>query len=137
MTDSENPTEMRTEIESASATPVTSTYKVKGQLEADNDPAILGQNDANGGTPIGVQGAVPNNTGGYGLYTNQNAYVDSTLDVGTVSFADSDGDGNSFSVTEDGTDGNLEISHGGTPTHELGKGGNLNITSELTENTSL
>ena len=40
---------------------------------------VLGQNDATSGTPIGVQGAVPNNPGGYGLATPDNPEVGRAL----------------------------------------------------------
>jgi len=137
MTDNDDPNDVSTETELVSTAAVTSTYKILGEFEAGNDPAILGQNNANAGTPIGVQGAVPQNASGYGLYTDANAYVGSALDAGSVSFTDSNSDGDRFSITEEGGDGNLEVSYSGTATHEFGTGGELNIKSELTENTSL
>jgi len=57
-------------------TQVTSTYKILGQFSADNGVGVLGQNDASSGTPIGVQGAVPNATSnGYGISTPHDARV--------------------------------------------------------------
>ena len=54
------------------AAPVTPTYKVLGEFTAADGVGVLGQNNASSGTPIGVQGAVPNNTSdGFGLATPQ------------------------------------------------------------------
>jgi len=59
---------------------VTSTYKILGEFNASNGVGVLGQNNAGTGTPIGVQGAVPNNTsGGYGLATPHNARIKGTV----------------------------------------------------------
>jgi hypothetical protein len=60
---------------------VNSTYKVLGELDADSGVGVLGQNNASSGTPIGVQGAVPSATGGYGLYTDDDAAVMGALDT--------------------------------------------------------
>lgn len=58
------------------ATAVTSDFKVLGQLSADNGVGVLGQNDANSGTPIAVKGAVPNATNsGYGFSTPHDARI--------------------------------------------------------------
>jgi chaperonin cofactor prefoldin len=70
-------------IDLQSAT-VTSTYKVLGQFDADNGVGVLGQNDANSGTPIGVQGAVPNSSAGYGLATPDDAKVGGTAELNTL-----------------------------------------------------
>ncbi len=75
-------TDSRVDLE---PTAVTSSYKVLGQLNSDTGVGVLGQNDAGSGTPKGVEGAVPNATGsGYGLYTDHNAAVAGTLELGTL-----------------------------------------------------
>ena len=72
------------------ATAVTSSYKVLGQLDDRSGVGVLGQNDAESGTPIGVQGAVPNASGGYGLYTAQDAFVGTRLEATHVDTDESD-----------------------------------------------
>lgn len=88
------------DIGAASGTPeavesqaLTSTYKVLGQLNADSGVGVLGQNDAESGTPIGVQGAVPNNPAGYGLATPDDARVGGVLDTTYI-----DTNGNDFTL---------------------------------------
>jgi len=55
---------------------VTSTYKILGQFSNGSGVGVLGQNDAGSGTPVGVEGAVPNATdSGYGLKTDHDARV--------------------------------------------------------------
>ena len=63
---------------------VNSSYKVLGELDSSSGTGILGQNNAPNGTPIGVQGAVPHASGGYGLYTADDARVDGTVSAATV-----------------------------------------------------
>jgi len=63
------------------------------------------------------------------------------LDFGDVSvdkvrFTDTDGDTDTFSIVEDGS-GKLELQVNGTGKQEFDTGGNLNLTGELAENTSL
>ena len=67
--------------------PVSSSYKVLGQFESDDGVGVLGQNDASSGTPIGVQGAVPNNTSdGFGLATPHDARIEGLLDTNETDF---------------------------------------------------
>jgi hypothetical protein len=64
---------------------VAAAYKILGQLTDGSGVGVLGQNDAGSGTPIGVQGAVPNATGsGYGLYTDHDAKVGQTLELAAM-----------------------------------------------------
>ncbi len=65
---------------------IQSNYKVLGQLAADNGVGVLGQNDASSGTPIGVQGAVPNNSAGYGLATSDDLRLEGVLDTDETDF---------------------------------------------------
>jgi len=59
---------------------VTNTYKILGEFSASNGVGVLGQNNAGSGTPIGVQGAVPNNTSdGFGLATPHDARIKGTV----------------------------------------------------------
>jgi sugar lactone lactonase YvrE len=66
------------------STGVASKYKVLGLLEAGDGVGVLGQNDARSGTPYGVEGAVPNNSAGYGLYTADDAKVGGVTELTTV-----------------------------------------------------
>jgi hypothetical protein len=60
---------------------ISSTYKVRGEDALSNGAGVLGNNTASSGTPIGVEGAVPNNTsGGYGLATPHDALIEGTLE---------------------------------------------------------
>ncbi len=119
------------------AATASSTFKVKGEFSADDGAGVLGINDAGSGMPIGVEGAVPSNTSsGYGLYTDHNARVGGTADVAMVRFDDTDADDDRLTLTE-ASDGNLEVSHGGSPTHEFASNGDTNITGTFTENASL
>lgn len=87
---SDKQTEQRTEsissvvTESTETESVTSNYKVLGKMIDENGVGVLGQNDATSGTPIGVRGAVPNATGGYGLYTTDDLFVDGTCHLRDV-----------------------------------------------------
>ncbi|QCC51744.1 hypothetical protein [Halapricum salinum] len=77
MTDAEDLTEDE-QLDSnalSQAMAVASTYKILGQLTDSSGVGVLGQNDAESGTPIGVQGSVPNASGGYGLYTDDDVGV--------------------------------------------------------------
>jgi hypothetical protein len=57
---------------------VTSTYKILGEFTATDGSAILGQNNAASGTPVGIEGAVPN-ADGYGLSTPDDAKVEGAI----------------------------------------------------------
>jgi len=69
------------ETSALAATPITSPYKVLGELTANSGVGVLGQNNAGSGTPIGVQGAVPNNPDGYGLATPDDARIDGDIEA--------------------------------------------------------
>lgn len=56
-----------------------STYKIRGEFADESGASVLGINNATSGTPIGVEGAVPNASGGYGLSTPDDARVAGTL----------------------------------------------------------
>jgi len=66
-------------------TAVASTYKILGQFAASDGAAVLGRNDATSGTPIGVQGAVPN-ADGYGLATPHDARIEGAVDTNGTDF---------------------------------------------------
>jgi hypothetical protein len=72
------------------ATAVSSTYKVLGELSASDGAGVQGKNTASvqsgsGNIPIGVEGAVPNATGtGYGLSTPHDARVGGILETPTA-----------------------------------------------------
>lgn len=59
---------------------VSSTYKILGKLSAKDGVGVLGQNNASTGTPIGVQGAVPNSGSGYGLSTPDDARINGDIE---------------------------------------------------------
>lgn len=70
--------------EDALETAASSTYKFLGAFDADAGAGVLGKNTADSGTPIGVEGAVPTASGGYGLSTPDDARVDGTAAVATL-----------------------------------------------------
>lgn len=82
-----------TNEETLGATAVSSSYKVLGELNADSGAGVLGKNTADSGTPIGVEGAVPNNSSGYGLSTPNDARVGGSL---------TDADGNAHLTLKNG-----------------------------------
>lgn len=71
-----------TDVTSATVNDVSSTYKILGEFEATDGAGVLGRNPATSGTPVGVEGAVPNATSGYGLSTPDNAAVGGIAEVG-------------------------------------------------------
>ena len=58
-----------------------STYKILGEFSDDSGAGVLGKNTASFGTPIGVEGTVPNNPDGYGLSTPNNARIQGAIDT--------------------------------------------------------
>jgi hypothetical protein len=64
--------------------PASSTYKVRGEFAAADGTGVLGRNTAGSGTPIGVEGAVPNAAEGFGLSTPDDANVGGTLRAGAI-----------------------------------------------------
>jgi len=73
-----------TDATSVEQNAVNPSYKVLGEFDDAYGAGILGQNDATDGTPIGVQGAVPNASSGWGLYTDDDARVAGTVSADTV-----------------------------------------------------
>jgi len=67
--------------EAVTAMAVTSDYKILGETDRDNGVAVLGQNNANTGTPIGVKGVVPNTGVGYGLDTPDDLRVGGDIEA--------------------------------------------------------
>lgn len=55
-------------------------YKVLGRLDDPTGTGVRGRNDAASGTPIGVEGVVPN-TDGFGLATPDDARIEGALDT--------------------------------------------------------
>jgi hypothetical protein len=66
------------------AAAASSTYKILGEFADADGAGVLGKNTAASGTPIGVEGAVPNTSGGYGLSTPDDAKVEGTAELATV-----------------------------------------------------
>jgi hypothetical protein len=67
-------------------TTASTSYKVLGEFAATNGAGVLGANTADSGTPIGVEGSVPNATGGYGLATADDARIEGILDTNENDF---------------------------------------------------
>jgi len=82
MSENTDATDEQTAKTALSTAPVKPSYKILGQFTDSNGAGVLGQNDANTGTPVGVQGAVPNSSDGYGLGTDDAARVGQTLELG-------------------------------------------------------
>jgi len=72
-------------VEDLSVAQASSTYKVRGEFSDDTGTGVLGKNTASNGTPIGVEGAVPNASSGYGLSTPHDANVRGTAELGGIS----------------------------------------------------
>jgi hypothetical protein len=77
----DEPTASSDAMSTAETLAVSSNYKVLGEFDAADGAGVLGKNTANSGTPIGVEGSVPNATGGYGLSTPHDANVGGTLEL--------------------------------------------------------
>ncbi len=71
----------------AAALTASSTYKVLGEFAATDGAGVLGKNTASSGTPIGVEGAVPNSSSGYGLSTPGDARVGGTAELNALAGA--------------------------------------------------
>jgi hypothetical protein len=76
---SDSDTAVSTTDEAAIGTTTSSTYKVLGSFSDSSGAGVRGENAANTGTPIGVEGTVPNNPSGYGLSTPNDARVGGSL----------------------------------------------------------
>jgi len=59
---------------------VASSYKVRGKFTDGQGAGVVGQNDAGSGTPLGVQGAVPNSADGFGLATPDDARIEGDIE---------------------------------------------------------
>lgn len=105
---------------------VNSNFKVLGQFTESTGVGVLGQNDANSGTPIGVQGAVPNNpSGGYGLQTPHNARIGQTAEIGAIGGGVAQGSiiDNLLGAGLGVSSNSLRIGSGGISTGMLGQNG--------------
>jgi len=80
MTDDDNQesTDSIDEVESLQLAAASSTFKVRGEFSDSSGTGVLGRNTANNGTPIGVEGAVPN-ADGFGLSTPHDTRVGGTM----------------------------------------------------------
>lgn len=65
-------------------TAASTTYKVLGEFGAQSGAGVLGKNTAGSGTPVGVEGTVPNVPGGYGLATSGDARVGGTAELAAL-----------------------------------------------------
>lgn len=136
-------TEVSTDsTEAIETTAVTSNYKVLGELTDAGGVGVLGQNDADSGTPIGVQGAVPNADGGFGLETPDDARVEGDLEAtsghaltvdGTSALrlgpTGTDGDGNAAGGTVIGGHQGNDV-HGAVGT-TIGGGGSSAFSNDV------
>jgi len=82
--DSDNDTPITVQREHVDSTNVSSTYKVLGELDDGSGTGVLGRNIASSGTPIGVEGAVPDGSGGFGLSTPNDARIQGTTVTSTA-----------------------------------------------------
>jgi len=114
---------------------VSSTYKVLGELDADSGVGVLGQNNADSGTPIGVQGAVPNNSDGYGFSTPNDAKIEGAIDTNETDFVVEAGTTN----TDDAT--NVIMGHEKNSVSSLVDGGVIcgggNVNSDFDNSNSV
>lgn len=84
---SENPEDTQNDERLTSA--VSSSYKVLGEFTDTSGAGVLGRNNASSGTPVGVEGAVPNTSSGFGVVSRDDAKVEGTLDVTGAASANS------------------------------------------------
>jgi len=121
---------------------VSSSYKVLGEFGDGSGAGVLGKNTADSGTPVGVEGAVPNANGGYGLATPHDARVEGRAELAAIGGALTDGQvvtdllGGSLSV-ESGVlsapSASLDLDDGTTTVtgaSELAFGEGLSVTDE-------
>jgi len=62
---------------------VDESFKILGAVDDPDRVGVRGRNDATSGTPVGVEGIAPA-SGGLGLYTGDDAAVDGSLSVSSV-----------------------------------------------------
>jgi polyhydroxyalkanoate synthesis regulator phasin len=104
---------------------VTSTYKMLGEFTATDGSAVLGQNNAGSGTPVGVEGAVPN-ADGYGLSTPDDAKVGGTISTtGNFDFSIENDSGTALGI---GARDTFEVGQDPTLTFE---GSGNSVTGQL------
>jgi hypothetical protein len=110
--DTATPTDEEEVLQNDSVTSMaSSTYKVRGEFSDSSGAGVLGRNTAGSGTPIGVEGAVPNASGGYGLSTPHDANVGGALEVNEVVESAS---GNDMILRNDGGTRGLLLGSSGT-----------------------
>ena len=80
MSDSSETEHIESTEAAATLLAVASSYKVRGKFTDDQGAGVVGQNDAGSGTPLGVQGAVPNSADGFGLATPDDARVEGDIE---------------------------------------------------------
>lgn len=68
------------------ATAITAAYKVLGETDAADGVGVIGRATTTSGTPIGVQGLVPNSTGGWGLATPHDVKIEGVVDTNGTDF---------------------------------------------------
>lgn len=78
---------------------ISTDYKILGEDALSDGAGVFAKNTASSGTPIGVEGAVPNTDTGYGLATPDDAKISGDLETDTE-----------FQVN---IDGNFNLFHGG------------------------
>jgi hypothetical protein len=94
-------------------TAASTDYKILGEDDYPDGAGILGKNTANTGTPIGVEGAVPNTNTGYGLATPDDAKISGDLTTENWFRVNIDGNANIFhgSDNANGTAGGVILGH--------------------------
>jgi len=95
--DSENVDSTET-TDSLTTMAIVPSYKVLGQFTDHQGAGVLGRNDAGSGTPIGVQGVVPNSNAGYGLATPDDLRLEGIVDTNGTDFLVEDGSGGDINV---------------------------------------
>jgi hypothetical protein len=104
-----------------------STYKMLGQFAAANGAGVLGNNTAGSGTPIGVEGAVPNSSTGYGLSTPHDARIEGVLDTNGTNFVVAAGHGKARNVVIGDATNEATASGGAT----IGGGGDNTVGAQF------
>ncbi len=94
-------------------TAISTAYKIRGEDDLSDGAGVLGKNTASSGTPIGVEGVVPNNNSGYGLATPDDARIDGELDTNAPFQLNINGNQNIFhgSDADGGEAGNVILGH--------------------------
>jgi hypothetical protein len=74
------------EVDGIESLAVSSNCKVLGKFAAASGAGVLGNNTAGSGTPIGVEGAVPNSSDGYGFSTPDDFRLEGLIDTAATGF---------------------------------------------------